>query len=322
MCTAIHDGALFGRTLDLELSYGESVVITPRNYRFDLLYAKREYQALAIIGMAHIYNGIPLYYDGMNESGLGAAALNFPSFAAYSEKKEGKINAASFELIPLILKSCKSLVEAKAMLGNINIVSDSISPSLPATPLHWIFADGKGSLVVESTADGIKLYDNAFGVLTNSPPFDFHIAHLSNFLHLSPAPPQNTLCPTAELMPYSRGLGTMGLAGDFSSASRFVRAVFCKSHTATNAAYPNAISRFFHIMDTVSQPLGCAVTDHGKPICTIYTSCADLSSGIYYFTTYSSRRICGIDMNSYDLECDAITRIDLPKSEDIAMLRI
>ena len=320
MCTAIHDGSLFGRTLDLELSYGESVVVTPRNYRFDLLYANPKSQALAIIGMAHVYKNIPLYYDSMNEAGLAAAALNFPHCAVYSDAKEGHLNVASFELIPLILKSCKSLSEARNMLENINIVPDGISPSLPTTPLHWIFADKDGALVVESVSDGIKIYDDHFGVLTNSPPFDFHIANLSNFLHLSSASPSNTLCPSTEIKIYSRGLGASGLPGDFSSASRFTRAVFCKSHTVTKASTENDISRFFHIMDTVSQPLGCVMTDEGKPVCTLYTSCADLSSGIYYFTTYKSRRICGVDMNGYDLDGDAIIRLELPKVEDINML--
>ena len=321
MCTAIHDGSLFGRTLDLELSYGESVIITPRNYHFDFLYAKLKSQAFAIIGMAHNYNGTPLYYDAMNETGLAAAALNFPDFAAYSEKKEEKINVASFELIPFILKCCNSLDEAKAMLRDINIVSDSIAPSLPTTPLHWIFADKTGSLVLESTADGIKIYDNLFGVLTNSPPFDFHTANLSNFLHLSPTSPQNTLCSTADIQPYSRGLGATGLPGDFSSASRFVRAVFCKSHTVTNTSYSHAVSRFFHIMDTVSLPLGCVVTDEGKQVCTRYTSCADLSSGIYYFATYDSRRICGVDMRDFNLESDCINELEIPKAEDVNILR-
>ena len=317
MCTAITEGNLFGRTLDLECSYGESIVITPRKYKFNFLHEKQQTSHTAIIGVAHIHNGIPLYYDAMNEHGLAVAALNFPNSAVYLPFQKGKYNIASFELIPWILGCCKNVADAKALLSNTNLTSDSISDELPTTPLHWMISDATESITAEPMREGLKIYENTVGTLTNEPTFDFHMTNLSNYMSLSPLPPKNSLCPSVELKRYSRGMGAIGLAGDFSSASRFVRTVFAKSHTLKANTENSDISRFFHIMDTVAQPLGCVITDEGRPASTVYTSCADLSKGIYYYTTYNCRRIHGVKMSSVDLNGKTIIEIPMKNEEDI-----
>lgn len=304
MCTAIFDDELFGRTLDLECSYGENVVITPREYRFNYLYEKDNGEN-SIIGVAHIENGVPLYYDGMNEMGLCMAGLNFPKYAVYLPYCDGKINIASFELIPYILKSCNTVSDAISILKNINITDDFFSPTLPATPLHWMIADKNSAIVVESGVNGLKIHKNPYGVMTNSPDFSYHKANLCNYMGISGETPENRIC-NVDLEIYSRGLGGFGLPGDFSSASRFIRGVFLKNHTVKEN---DSIGRFFHIMDNLSVPKGCIMTDTSKSVYTVYTSCMDMKNCEYNFVTYENRFIRKVVL--YDYELDSNNLIEL-----------
>ena len=307
MCTAIFDDGLFGRTLDLECSYGESVVITPRGYEFNYLY-EREKRNNAIIGVAHIEGGVPLYYDAMNENGLCMASLNFPKYAVYQPRDEGKINIASFELIPYVLRSCDSVTEAVYLLKDINITSDSFSSELEPTPLHWMIADKSGSIVVEAVKGFLNIYRNDFGVMTNSPDFAYHKINASNYMGLDARSHANTLCPKVNLENYSRGLGAFGLPGDFSSASRFIKATFVKNHTVKDN---DKIGRFFHIMDSVSVPKGCIITDTGAAVYTVYTSCMDINGCDFYYTTYEDRRIHRAGLYDFCLDDKSLTEIKI-----------
>lgn len=306
MCTAIFDDGLFGRTLDLECSYGENVVITPRGYKFKYLYEKDTGEN-SIIGVAHIENGVPLYYDGMNEMGLCMAGLNFPKYAVYLPHCEGKINIASFELIPYILKSCDTVSDAISVLKNINITNDFFSPTLSATPLHWMIADKSSAIVVESGANGLKIHKNPYGVMTNSPDFSYHKANLCNYMGISGETPENRIC-NVDLEIYSRGLGGFGLPGDFSSASRFIRGVFLKNHTVKD---DNKINRMLHIMGNVSVPKGCVITDTGEAVYTVYTSIMDIKNCEYNFATYEGRQIKKISLFDYDLDSNDICKFTM-----------
>ncbi len=306
MCTAIFDDGFFGRTLDLECSYGENVVITPRGYRFNYLYEKDNGEN-SIIGVAHIENGVPLYYDGMNEMGLCMAGLNFPKYVVYLPHCEGKINIASFELIPYILKSCDTVSDAISVLKNINITNDFFSPTLSATPLHWMIADKSSAIVVESGANGLKIHKNPYGVMTNSPDFNYHKANLCNYMGISGETPENRIC-NIDLEIYSRGLGGFGLPGDFSSASRFIRGVFLKNHTVKGN---DSIGRFFHIMDNLSVPKGCIMTDTSKAVYTVYTSCMDMKNCEYNFVTYENRFIRKVVLYDYELDSNHLIELKM-----------
>ena len=322
MCTAIslkERHHLFGRTLDLEFSYNENVVITPKNFKFDFRHAPLTDCHPAIIGTAHIADGQPLYYDAVSSSGLCAAALNFPQYAVYHSVAEGSLNLAAFELIPYILSTCHTLLEARETLKKINIIDEPFSQALPSTPLHWLFADESGAIAVEPLTDGLHIYEDPFGVLTNSPPFDFHATRLTEFLSLDVYKPKNTLFPSIPLREYSRGMGAMGLPGDLSSSSRFVRAVFAKAHTQP-LDKADDVSRFFHVISTVSQPNGCAVTEKDTPIRTIYTSCADTTAMTYYFTTYACRRIRAVRATEQNTSGSVLSVFPMQSDEDILYL--
>jgi choloylglycine hydrolase len=110
-------------------------------------------------------------------------------------------------------------------------------------------------------------------------------------MQLSASDPHNRLCPVIPMQVYANGLGAMGLPGDFSSASRFLRAVFASGNTRREDTKKGSINRFFYVMDTVSVPNGCILRGDGKPIRTVYTSCMDAQRMRYYYTTYASRGI-------------------------------
>lgn len=152
----------------------------------------------------------PLLYDAINEKGLGVAGLNFVGNTVYHDHIDDKDNIAQFELLPWILGQCASVAEAKTLLAKLNLRSFPFSPDLPASELHWMISDLTGAcIVVESIADGLKIYDNPAGVLTNNPPFDEQFFALNNYMHLSAASPKNKFAPNLPLTEYSRGMGAI-----------------------------------------------------------------------------------------------------------------
>ena len=215
MCTAVTyktKDHYFGRTLDLECSYREEVVVTPRNFPFSFRKMGVQERHYAIIGMATVAQEYPLYYEAANEHGLAMAGLNFPGNAHYFEEMPGKDNIAPFEFIPWILGQCRNLEEARKLLERLNLCNIHFSEDLPLSPLHWLLADRDGAITVESMADGPHIHENPVGVLTNNPPFDYHMIHLCDYLNLTHQTPANRF-GDVELPPYSRGMGAMGLPG-------------------------------------------------------------------------------------------------------------
>ena len=175
MCTAATyktKDFYFGRTLDYEFSYGDEVTVTPRSYSFALRHMPAMEQHYAIIGVAHVAEDYPLYYDAVNEKGLGIAGLNFVGNADYKPFAPGKDNIAQFELIPWLLGQCATVKEAKLLIEKINLTDTPFCPSLPLAQLHWLIADKDEAITVEAVKDGIHVYRNPVGVLTNNPPFE------------------------------------------------------------------------------------------------------------------------------------------------------
>ncbi len=322
MCTAITyytKDHYFGRNLDLEFSYNETVTITPRNYPFKFREVNDINKHYAIIGMSYVANNYPLYYDAINEKGLGMAGLNFPGNADYKPVEEGKNNVAPFEFIPYILSQCSTVKEAKKVLENINIVKIDFSSELPLSPLHWIIADKEEAITVESVKEGLKIYDNPVGVLTNNPTFDIHLFNLNNYMSLSTEPPVNNFSKELNLETYSRGMGAIGMPGDLSSASRFVKATFTKMNSKSGDSESESISQFFHILESVYQQRGCVHMGEGKYEITIYSSCCNMDKGIYYYTTYENSQITGVDMYKEDLDKSELVSYNLINGQQIFM---
>ena len=314
MCTAIRfDEKIFGRTLDFERSFGEEIVVTPRG-KMRVGEANNRY---AIMGVGIKNGGTPLYFDGINEWGLTIGALNFPGCAVYHNPSPGQTGVASAHLISLVLGFCRSVAEARNMLDKICITPDGADESTPPTPLHWMIADSRESIVAESVSEGLRVYDNPVGVLTNSPDFPYQLTRLADYSAVSAENPKTTLGGQPL---YSRGMGGIGLPGDYSSASRFARVVFMNENTKKVKTDIGSVSRAFHILSAVSLPRGCVVTDEGAPVSTIYTVCADMEKPGYYLTTASCRTIRQIRLTDELIEADEIMTFPIYREEMILPL--
>ncbi len=305
MCTAISycDGAhYFGRNLDVEGSYREGVVITPRKFPLAYRYATEQKEHYAMIGMATVVDGYPLYFDATNEMGLSVAGLNFPGNAQYGVYTERKVNIAPFELTPYILSQCASTVEAEALLLGANLVHLAFRQDIPVTPLHWMISDADRSVVLECTEDGIHVYENPFGVLTNSPPFPFHKENLHRYMGLHEGLEENTLSEELPLENISLGFGAMGLPGDFSSISRFVKAVFVKEKSLHSDTEQGATAQFFRILQAVAMPKGCVLMKNGAYEYTRYSSCCHTRKQDYYYQTYDDFTLHRVSLREHDLQ--------------------
>ena len=322
MCTAVTyktNDFYFGRTLDYDFSYSEEVTITPRNYPLVFRNTGTIKSHYAIIGMAHVTENYPLYYDAVNENGLGMAALNFVGNAHYNKEKPDSDNIAQFEFIPWILGQCASVNDAKKLLRKINITDTPFSNNLPVAQLHWIIADRNEALTVESVKEDIRIYDNPVGVLTNNPPFDEQLFQLNNYINLSPEEPANRFSRKIPLTAYSRGMGALGLPGDLSSGSRFVRASFVKMNSVSGNSEEESVSQFFHILNSVDQQKGCCVVSENQYEITIYTCCCNADKGIYYYTTYGNHQITAVNMFATSLDSSELIRFPLIKTEQFRM---
>lgn len=293
MCTAINftsKNHYFGRNLDLEYTYEESVTITPKNYPFRFRMMGEMDHHYAMIGMAYVVDAYPLYYDATNEKGVSIAGLRFAGNAHYPAVAEGKDNVSPFEFIPWILSQCGNLQEVKKLLERVNLAAIPFSEELPLTPLHWMISYGEESLVVESMADGLHVYDNPVSVMTNNPPFPVQLWNLEN---------------------------TKMIPADLESPSRFVRAVHVLKNSVCGASEEESVGQFFHILTAVEQQRGCNRMENGLYEITAYSSCCNADRGIYYYVTYGNRQITAVDMRKENLESDSLVLYPLVKSEQI-----
>lgn len=324
MCTSLTfqtKDFYFGRNLDLEYNFGEKIVATPRQYPFAFKFAGTLAQHYAIIGTAQITDGCPLYAEAVNEMGLCLAGLNFPGNAVYAKAPaEGKTNLAPFELFGFLLGSCATVQEAEEKLKTVCITHTAFKDGYPVAPLHWHIADKARSLVLECTEDGMHIYENPVGVLTNNPPFPFHLTNLQNYMHLTPNPPKNRFAPALDLSPYGLGLGAMGLPGDASPASRFVRAAFCKWNSEQPQSEEASVTQFFHILDNVAMVSGTVRTPENKLDKTTYSSCINASRGIYYCKTYNNNQISAVRLFDTAFAAKDLIEFPMPDTQQIHYL--
>lgn len=326
MCTAVcyfTEHHYFGRNLDLDRGYGEGVLITPRSFPLAFRHSSEISSHYAMIGMGTVAEGYPLYFEATNEKGLSMAGLNFPDNAFYGSYREEKENIAPFELIPYVLSQCATTAEAEKLLKSVNVLHCSFSRELPATPLHWMISDRSRCLVMECTRreesllqetsldqdttvtdphqpSVMRIYDDPFGVLTNNPPFPFHRENMHRYMSLCEGVGSNTLSQRLSLKHTSLGFGAMGLPGDFSSVSRFVRAVFVKEKSPKQGKETESVSQFFHILSSVAMPKGCVKMENGNYEYTRYSSCCNTDTLTFYYTTYHNSRIRSISLHSHN----------------------
>jgi len=306
MCTSIAlrtKDFCFGRNLDLEYGFGERVVMTPENFPIEFRRAGRMESHYAMIGMAAVHGNYPLYAEAMNEAGLCIAGLNFPGNAFYPEEEaDGKANISPFELPLWLLGQCASVKEARELLDRTQLIRISFSDDMPLTPLHWHAADREESIVIESMRDGLHIHENPVGVLTNSPPFEFQMTNLNQYLNLTAAYPVNRFSEKAGLKPFGAGLGGIGLPGDYSPVSRFVRAAFLSFNSVSDGSGADSVSQFFHLLDAVAMPEGAVQTKDGKVEYTRYSCCMNADQGVFYYKTYGNSQLTAVNMQRVNMK--------------------
>lgn len=320
MCTGlsfVNGDFYFGRNLDLDYHFGEQVVITPRNFTLTYKCEAPQTKHLALIGMASVVDGYPLYAEAVNEAGLGMAGLNFPGFAHYaSVKKENALNLTPYEIILRLLAQCKSVQEVRAKIANLNMVEIDFKQGLPCASLHWLIADKHESAVLEVTKEQTKLYDNPVGVLTNNPTFDYHLLNLHAYLGVNPNQPVDTLTKLG-LQPLGQGVGTVGLPGDYSPASRFIKAVYLKSHALCEQSELANVTTFFHILDSVAFVNGATQTPDKTHDITLYSCCVNARTGEYYYKTYENNQLTKISLHNVDLEQTTLSCYPLVTTQQV-----
>ncbi|MFR8145301.1 MAG: choloylglycine hydrolase [Clostridia bacterium] len=320
MCTCINfktKDNYFGRNLDLEYRFNEKVVITPRNYKFNLKNGTSITSKYSMIGMATVVSNYPLYAEATNEKGLSMAGLYFPKNACFFKEEDNKLNLSPYELIPYFLGLYSSISEIKKDIANLNITNTPFSKEMPVSDLHWMISDESECIVIEQMEDGLKVYNNPIGVLTNNPPFEYHLNNINNYSNLSPYNSENTFSNKINLNQYGQGMGAIGLPGDNSPASRFIRASFNKLNSKCEDDEKSSVTQFFHILDSVSMVQGTTITKENKNDITTYSCCINTSKGIYYYKTYTNNQIIAIKMSEKEKNNKYLSIFDLIEEQQI-----
>jgi len=323
MCTSVSYKAnhhFFGRNLDLHYTLDQEIIIVPREYPFHFRNGHINSNHYALIGMGIVETNTPLYFDATNEKGLSAAGLNYPKNAHYFSTPLTENVITSFEVIPFILSQCETILEVKNLLKDITICDESFNENFPNSPLHWLIADSKNSITVESDKDGLHIYDNPVGVLTNNPPFPKQLFNLNNYRHLTTKTPENTFSSSLDLDTYSNGMGGIGLPGDLSSMSRFVRASFVKENILETSSLEEDIYQFFNILDAVKQQKGLCDVGNQQYEYTIYSSCCDTDSGVYYYKTYNNSQINAVALHNENLDFNELKLYPLKTDASICYI--
>lgn len=303
MCTSFlitGFNSILARNMDIDFSLNEKVIIIPKNYK---LFLKKEEDVItnhyAVMGLGTVIDSYPLLGDAMNEKGLSACALNFKGNAKYYKYDTTKFNLAPYELMLYLLCRCHSVNEVKKVLEDINIIDIDFSKQIKNTPLHFMFADKDKSIVVETTVEGMKVYDNVYNVLTNNPPFSYHLENVKHYIHLSTNEISNTFDKKLNIENYSLGQGAVGLPGDYSSSSRFIKVLFIKNNMRYRYDEEDIINHAFKALDAVSMIDGLVQTSNGYEY-THYQVCYNLSNGKMYYKNYENKYV-KYDLNDYNI---------------------
>lgn len=334
-CTGIKliakDGSLVhGRTLEFGVIVDISAAVIPRGYSFKGTTPNGpglEYKSKYGVVGAMAYSD-PALLDGMNEKGLAVGTFYFPGYAGYSKiTSENQSKALSpVEFPNWILTQFATVEEVKAALNDVVISPTIIKAWGPTTaPFHYIVFDKAGNCLVIEPIDGkLVTYNNKLGTFTNSPTFDWHMTNLRNYLNLTPFNAQPVTINGVTLKPFGQGSGMVGMPGDFTPPSRFVRAAIFSTMAIPSENANEAVFQMFHILNQFDIPIGAAkekVGDVTYSDSTQLTCARDPQSLKYYFRSYNNQDIQYIDLNQFDLDAKDIRTLKVSgdsKATDIS----
>ncbi len=241
--------------------------------------------------------------DGTNEAGLSAALFYFPNYGEYKPYNESDqdISLADFQVVSWILSRFSTIDQVKAAINDVRIIN--IDPS--ASTVHWRITEPSGRQVVLEIVDGRpNFYENEIGVLTNAPGFPWQTTNLNNYVNLHPGGAGPSNFGPIDLRAFGSGAGFLGLPGDFTPPSRFVRAAFLKTYSLEQPTAMDTVNQAFHLLNNFDVPLGVqfavGAAPNNMPSATQWTVATDLTNMTIYYHTMYNRTIRSIDIKSID----------------------
>jgi choloylglycine hydrolase len=335
-CTGVtlkaKDGAVvYGRTMEWgSFDLNTQVVVVPRGYEFTAHTPDKKpgvtwvgkYGFVGLDGL-----DVEVYLDGMNEKGLAVGGFYHPGFAEYQKYDPAKASECMGpgDVIAYLLSTCATVDEAKAAIAKVRVTAVVAKVIGMAPPAHYLVTEPGGkAAVVEYHKGELRLFDAPLGVITNAPTYDWHEINLRNYLNLSAVALPSKKIDEMNFAPLGGGSGMIGLPGDFTPPSRFVRAVaFAKSARPTPTG-EETVYELFRILDNFNVPLGAAEGEgdaktKGMRSSTIWTSVWDTKNTVLYYHTQNNRRVRRVDLKKLDFAAKERTRfpLDKEKTQDI-----
>ncbi|HCM89842.1 MULTISPECIES: choloylglycine hydrolase family protein [Vagococcus] len=304
MCTSIiyqnkMKQAFLARTMDFSYPLDGKPVFIPSNYEFFKGNKIKSFTSkYAFVGSGDLH-GEYVLADGLNEEGLSAASLYFSADAVYSdEKNSDQVAVAPHDVVAWLLSMFKTVEEIKEGIWQLNIINEKNSLLKKVIPLHWIVADQSGkSIVIESVVSGIEVYDNPVNVMTNSPSFTWHLTNLNQYANLSNA----SLDPIkyGQFTAYGNGAGSggLGLPGDFTSISRFIRIAFMNQYIEKVETTEASLNIIMRMLTSVYIPKGVKKKSDGRDDYTQFISMMDLNQITYYINYYEDNQLFKISLD-------------------------
>lgn len=318
MCTTIgfsyQDGIIFGRTLEVSVKLDHKILYVPKNTK-ELLQVKDRVFSTKYATIGTGFFNIASLGDGINEMGLMGSSNLFPGYASFAKKAvEGKINLVTSTAFDYLLSRCKDVDEVRQEAEKLILLEKYEEGERQTTSNHFFFMDAKGGKIVLEPKNGrLVPYDNPYGVLTNAPEFHWHETNLKNYLNIRPENIENRDFNGTVVSKFGEGSGAVGLPGDFTPPSRFVRSAFFVANTPKDLERQAAILQGFRILSQADIPTGAVVDlEKGHKDETLYTSIMDTQKKAYFIKCHDNNTIQPFYLEDYQEKSD-ITFIEIEK---------
>jgi len=336
-CTGITliatDGTLvYGRTMEWgSFDLGSRLVVVPRGHD----YVSQMADGSAGMSWTGVYGVVGLdgldkdvILDGMNEKGLTAGIFYHPGFAEYRDFDPARATRTlnALDVAQYLLTTAATLAEARAAMADVDVVG-VVEPAIGlAPPIHLMLTDPSGArMVIEFVGKEVQIYDAPLGVITNSPTYDWHMTNMRNYVNLSAVAWPDRKIEDLDFKPLGGGSGLIGLPGDFTPPSRFVRAVAFTQTARPTPDGTETMYELFRILDNFNVPLGASEGSgpdktEGMRSSTIWTTAYDTRDLVLQYHTMHDRRVRQVDMKAIDF--DTLTEylrmpLDIEKTQDI-----
>ncbi|WP_259459821.1 choloylglycine hydrolase family protein [Mesotoga sp. H07pep.5.4] len=305
------DGAIVAaRTLQFEFDLGSKIVVAPRDTFMTALTTGWEGLSWNVkygyVGANSL--GMDLVADGINQVGLACGGFYFTGCAGHQplEKDLYKSTISHYDVIGWILENFATVEEVKSALDDIRVYGLTIMiTESTMMPLHYIVYDAHGGCIVIEYVDGeLNIHENPLGVITNNPTFDWHLQNLSNYVNLTPANIKSSKLGDFEIRATGNGTGLLGLPGDNTSPSRFVRAAFYSHGEVKPANAESAVTLAWHILNAQDIPEGLVVNEELGIVISrdiaYWSAVTDLTNRVYYYRTYEDLNIRKVELDRID----------------------